>query len=190
MVFLHEIGSGGMCGFAGYAAWLVTHHHNTQVVLVNRCGYGASICPAATTSPSMAVQTGPAVDWAREHGARRVTLVGASGGGMDALEGAALIPGIAAVVDLSGDVNDTGANDAALLRRITMPALLAVAPDDPFCSISAMRGYYAKIPAKTKRLLIETKYPSTHGWDLLFGATGRPTPLAGTVARWIVGRIS
>ncbi len=84
-------------------------------------------------------------------------------------------------------VNDTFANDSALVRRINIPALLAVAPDDQYCSIPAMRGYYAKIPAPVKRLMIETKYPGTHGWDLLTGPTGQPSPLATTVAQWVLG---
>jgi hypothetical protein len=191
VVFLHEIGREGMCGFASYAAWLVGHYRGLQVVLVNRCGYGATVCPSAATSGDIVTETKPAVDWARSHGARHVTLVGASGGGMDALEAAALIPGIAAAVDLSGDINDTFDNDSALVPRVTIPALLAVAPDDQYCSIPTMRGYYAKIPARIKRLLIENKYPGTHGWDLLAGPTGQPpSPLAMTVAQWALGHIS
>jgi pimeloyl-ACP methyl ester carboxylesterase len=189
VVFLHEIGSEGMCGFGGYAHWLVSHFHKVQVVLVNRCGYGATVCPSTARGTNIVPQTEPAIDWARHHGARRVTLVGASGGGMDALEGAALIPDINAVVDLSGDVNDTGANDNALVRRITIPALLVVAPGDPYCPISGLRGYYAKIPARAKRLLIENKYRHVHGWDLLSGPTGGPSALAATVARWVLGDI-
>jgi len=110
---------------------------------------------------------------------------------MDALEAAALIPGIAAVVDLSGDVNDTLDNDNVLLRRVTIPALLAVAPDDRYCSIPTMRGYYAEIPAQVKQLLIENQYPGTHGWDLLTDHTGQPpSPLGLTVAQWALGQIS
>lgn len=191
VVFLHEIGRQGMCGFASYASWLVAHYLGLQVVLVNRCGYGATVCPSAATSDDIVTETKPAVDWARSHGASRVTLVGASGGGLDALEAAALIPGIAAVVDLSGDINDTFGNDNALLPRITIPALLAVAPDDQYCSIPAMQGYYAKIPAQIKRLLIENQYPGTHGWDLLAGPNGEPpSPLAITVAQWALGQFS
>lgn len=187
VVFLHEIDRQGMCGFASDAGWLVAHYHKLQVVLVNRCGYGASVCPSAATSSDIVTETKPAIEWVRNHGARRVTLVGASGGGMDALEAAALIPGNAAVVDFSGDINDTSANDNALVRRINIPAMLAVAPNDQYCSIPAMRGYYAKIPARVKRLMIETKYPGTHGWDLLTGPTGQPSPLATTVAQWALG---
>jgi hypothetical protein len=191
VVFLHEISQEGMCGFATYVAWLVAHYRTVQIVLVNRCGYGASVCPSATINSNIVAETEPAIAWARSHGVRRITLVGASGGGMDALEAAALIPGIAAVVDLSGDINDTGANDNALVRRITIPALLAVAPDDQFASIAAMRGYYAKIPARVKRMLIENNDPGLHGWDLLSGANGQPpSPLAVTVADWALGHLS
>lgn len=189
VVFLHQIGREGMCGFAPYASWLAGHYPGLQVVLVNRCGYGASVCPSAATSEDIVTETKPAVDWARSHGASRVTLVGASGGGMDALEAAALIPGIAAVVDLSGDINDTSGNDNALVRRITIPALLAVAPNDPYCPIPTLQGYYASIPAQTKRLVIENQYPGVHGWDLMSGPNGQPpSPLAITVAQWALGQ--
>ena len=124
VVFLHEIGRTGMCGFAPYAAWLI-QHYQVQVVLVNRCGYGASDCRSGADTTDIRAETEPAVAWARGNGARTVTLVGASGGGGDALEAAALVPGVTAVVDLSGDVNDTSVDDNVLAPRVTVPALLA-----------------------------------------------------------------
>ena len=187
VVFLHEIGSAGMCGFADYAGWLVTHHPQVQAVLVDRCGYGGSSCPR-TVAHDIAAETAPAVRWARAHGARRVTLVGASGGGMDALDAAALVSGVDALVDVSGDENDTGAHDTALARQIRVPSLLAVAPDDPYCSVAAMRALYREIPTRVKRWDLERRYPGTHGWNLLLDASGQPMPLARRVAGWVLGR--
>jgi dienelactone hydrolase len=185
VVFLHEIGRTGMCGFAPYAAWLI-QHYQVQVVLVNRCGYGASDCRSAADTTDIQAETEPAVSWARGNGARTVTLVGASGGGGDALEAAALVPGVTAVVDLSGDVNDTSVDDNVLASRVTVPALLVVAPDDPYCSVSVMQSIYAQIAAPVKRLIIESQLPAVHGWDLLLDGNHQPRQLASVVADWAV----
>lgn len=185
VVFLHEIGRTGMCGFAPYAAWLI-QHYQVQVVLVNRCGYGASDCRNGADTTDIRAETEPAVSWARSNGARTVTLVGASGGGGDALEAAALVPGVTAVVDLSGDVNDTSVDDNVLAPRVTVPALLVVAPDDPYCSVSVMQSIYTQIAAPVKRLIIESQLPAVHGWDLLLDGDHRPRQLASVVADWAV----
>jgi hypothetical protein len=184
VVFLHEIGRTGMCGFAPYAAWLI-QHYQVRVVLVNRCGYGASECRPADTTDIRA-ETEPAVSWARSNGARTVTLVGASGGGGDALEAAALVPGVSAVVDLSGDVNDTSPDNNVLAQRVTVPALLVVAPDDPYCSIAVMQSIYVHIAAPVKRLIIESQLPAVHGWDLLLDDNHQPRQVASVVADWVV----
>ena len=185
VVFLHEIGRAGMCGFAPYAAWLI-QHYPVRVVLVNRCGYGQSDCARPTDIFDIRAETEPAVEWARNNGARTVTLVGASGGGGDAIDAAALVPGVSAVVDLSGDTNDANADDKALARRVTVPALLAVAPDDPSCSIAIVQSIYAQIAAPVKRLVIESQLPAVHGWDLLLDGNHEPRPLATVVADWAV----
>ena len=185
VVFLHEIGRAGMCGFAAYAAWLI-QHYQVQVVLVNRCGYGASDCARPADTFDIRAETGPAVSWARGNGARSVTLVGASGGGGDAIQAAALVPGVSAVVDLSGDVTDTNADNNVLAQRVTIPALLVVAPDDPYCSIAVMQSIYAQIPAPVKRLVVESQLPGVHGWNLLLDDNGQPRPLASVVADWAV----
>jgi len=185
VVFLHEIGRAGMCGFAPYAAWLI-QHYPVQVVLVNRCGYGASDCARPADTFDIRAETEPAVAWARANGAHTVTLVGASGGGGDAIEAAALVPGVSAVVDLSGDVNDTSPDNNVLAPKVTVPALLAVAPNDPYCSIAVMQSIYAQIAAPVKRLLIESQLPGVHGWDLLLDDNQQPRPLASVVADWAV----
>ena len=187
VVFLHEIGQAGMCGFDTYAAWLIRARPGVQVILVNRCGYGATTCPDATGS-DIAAQTRPAVDWVRTHGATRVTLVGASGGGMDAVGAAVSVPGVNAVVNVSGAVNDTGADNRAVVRRLTLPSLFAVAPDDPDCPVASIRTFFDLAPARTKRFALLTANPGLHGWSLLLDTDGRPLPLATLVADWVVGR--
>lgn len=185
VVFLHEIGRGGMCGFAPYAAWL-TQHYQVQVVLVNRCGYGASDCASPADTFDIRAETEPAVSWARGNGASTVSLVGASGGGGDAIDAAALVPGVSAVVDLSGDINDTNDDDNALAARVTIPALLVVAPDDPYCSVAVVQSIYAHIAGPVKRLIIESQLPGVHGWNLLLDDNGQPRQVASVVADWVV----
>jgi dienelactone hydrolase len=190
-VFLHEAGRvADMCGFWPYARWLAVHHH-VLVVLVNRCTYGASTCQLYQQGDAgIVAQTRPAVEWARRHGARRVTLIGASTGASDALQAGGVVPHVAAVVDLSGDVTDTGADDRADARRLRVPALFAVAPEDDVSPVPAMRAVYRLVPSRPKRLVIVRGAGSTHGWDLLRDPVGgRPTPLARLVAEWVVGRV-
>jgi pimeloyl-ACP methyl ester carboxylesterase len=182
-VFLHETGGKGMCGFASYAAWLIANR-DVQVVLVNRCGYGDTRCAGPDDMHDIAAQTAPAVAWAGSHGATTVTLVGASSGGLDAIDAAALEPGVDAVVDISGDINDTGADDHALAAKLTIPTLVAVATNDPHCPLGDVQSLYDAVAARTKQLSILDQNPGRHGWDLLLEA-GAPLPLATIVADWI-----
>lgn len=185
-VFLHEIGRTGRCGFWPYAQWLARHDH-VQAVLVDRCGYGESTCAAGQQGDGgIRSQTQPAIDWAVSHGATRVVLVGASGGGEDALEAAGILP-VDALVDISGDANDTGADDSADAARDRVPSLFAVAPDDPYVSVPAVAALFAKVPATVKRCVVVTAAPAVHGWDLLTDGGGTATAFGQEVAHWIQG---
>jgi dienelactone hydrolase len=161
------------------------------VVLFNRCTYGASTCTYYQTGDQGIIsQVAPAVEWARRHGARRVTLVGASSGASDALQAAGVVPHVAAVVDISGDVTDTGAEDVPDARRLRVPGLFAVAPDDRVSPLETMRRVYRLVPARPKRLVVVRDMPSWHGWQLLYDPdTGRLTALARLIAEWVVGDI-
>jgi pimeloyl-ACP methyl ester carboxylesterase len=185
-VFLHEVGGTGMCGFWPYAKWL-TAHYPVRAILVNRCGYGASRCPSVPLGDSAIIaETAPAVEWARAHGATRVSLVGSSYGGGDALQAAGVIPHVAAVVDISGDGNDTGADDTADARRLQVPALFAVAPADRYCRLDLLQALYAATPARPKQFAVINELPGIHGWDLLTDLNGQPERLATLVASWIM----
>lgn len=185
-VFLHEVGGTGMCGFWPYATWLVAHYP-VRAVLVNRCGYGASRCPSIPLGDAgIVAETRPAVDWARAHGATRISLVGASFGGGDALEAAGVIPGIAAVVDVSGDGNDTGADDPSDARRLQVPALFAVAPADRYCRLDRLQSLYGLTPAQPKQFVVIDELSGVHGWDLLTDLNGKPERLAAVVASWVM----
>lgn len=190
VVFLHEIGRAGMCGFWQYANWLADAHH-VRAVLVNRCNYGQTTCRVAPNGdPGIVAETKPAVDWLRKHGATRVTLVGASGGGGDALQAGGVISHIDAVVDLSGGITDSGGDSVTDARRLRVPALFAVAPDDPNCSLDKVRATYRLVPSAPKRMVVVSDRPGIHGWDLLTDNDGAWSPLAGQVANWIHGTLS
>ena len=187
-VFVHESGNRGLCGFWPYADWLAKAK-GVRSVLVNQCGYGASECPAGEETGQWLAATTAAVGWARTHGARQVTLVGASAGGIVALQAAASIrPRVDAVVDLSGERRWKELDSLAAARRLRVPALFAVAPGDSYVSVATMRRLYQATPAGSKRLVVLAE-GAGHGWELLGGTPGTDwSALAGTVAAWIQGR--
>jgi pimeloyl-ACP methyl ester carboxylesterase len=187
-VFVHEAGTTGLCGFWPYADWLA-RTKGVRSVLFSQCGNGASQCPAGNQAEQWPAMTTAAVTWARTHGAGQVTLVGASAGGVVALQVAASIrPLVAAVVNLSGERRWQGLDSLAAARRLQVPALFAVAPGDRYVSVGTMRRLYQAAPARAKRLVVLTE-GAGHGWELLGGAAGSDwSPLAVTVAAWIQGR--
>jgi pimeloyl-ACP methyl ester carboxylesterase len=187
-VFVHQAGPRGLCGFWPYADWLA-RTNGVRSVLFSQCGAGASQCPAGNAADQWLATTTAAVNWARAHGAGQVTLVGASAGGVVALQVAASIsPPVAAVVNLSGARRWQGLDSLAAARRLQVPALFAVAPGDSLVSVGTMRRLYQAAPVRAKRLVVLAE-GAGHGWELLGGAAGSDwSPLAVTVAAWIQGR--
>lgn len=183
-VLLHQTSAAGFCGFATYADWVASK--GVRAVLVDLCGWGRSACKGGFAADAEA-QVRLLVDWAREHGARRVTVVGASMGGAIAL-GVGQRAGADAVVDLSGPAVWQGiptAGEAA--KETTVPLLLAVAPGDRGMDPPALRAAVKAAPAQHKRF-ISTK--GSHGWDMLGGgALTEPvwSPLAHDVLAWVKG---
>jgi Dienelactone hydrolase family len=187
-VFVHQAGPGGLCGFWPYADWLAKTK-GVRSVLFSQCGAGASQCPAGNAADQWLSMTTAAVTWARTNGAGQVTLVGASAGGVVALQVAASIrPPVDAVVNLSGERRWQGLDSLAAARRLQVPALFAVAPGDSYVSVATMRRLYQVAPVRAKRLVVLAE-GAGHGWELLGGAAGSDwSPLAVTVAAWIQGR--
>lgn len=188
VVFLHEKGITGMCGFAFFADWLATEHH-VRSFLFDFCGYGSTSCPGNPAATRPWRLAAAAVAWARAHGARRVTLVGASAGGGDALvAGASIRPRVNAVVDLSGDDGD-GADMQRAARKLRTRVLYATASHDTLSPVSAMRKLLAATRSGDKTLLVATQTPSAHGWDLLRTADGtRWSKVARRIAQTATGR--
>jgi len=187
-VFVHEAGPRGLCGFWPYADWLA-RTNGVRSVLFSHCGAGASQCPAGKAADQWLEVTTAAVAWARAHGAGQVALVGASAGGVVALEVAASIsPPVDAVVDLSGERSWMGLDSLTAARRLGVPVLFAVAAGDSLVSVATMRRLYLVAPVRAKRLMVLAE-GAGHGWELLGGAAGSEwSPLAVTVAGWIQGR--
>jgi Dienelactone hydrolase family len=186
-VFVHEVGPRGLCGFWAYADWLA-RTKGVRSLLFSQCGAGASQCPAGNPADQWLAGTTAAVTWVRAHGAGQVTLVGASVGGVVALQVAAsLRPPVDGVVDLSGERRGMGLDSLSAARRLEVPALFAVAPGDRFVSVAAMRQLYEAAPVRPKRLMVLAE-GAGHGWELLGGAAGTGwSALAVTVAAWIQG---
>jgi pimeloyl-ACP methyl ester carboxylesterase len=187
-VFVHQAGPTGLCGFWPYAEWLA-RTKGVRSVLFSQCGNGASQCPPGKPADQWLEATTAAVAWARANGAGQVTLVGASAGGVVALQVAAAVsPPVDGVVSLSGERRWMGLDSLAAARRLHMPALFAVAPGDRYVSVGAMRRLYEATPVRAKRLEVLAE-GAGHGWELLGGAAGSDwSPLAVTVAAWIQGR--
>jgi hypothetical protein len=187
-VFVHQAGPRGLCGFWAYADWLA-RTNGVRSVLFSQCGAGASQCPPGDQADQWLEVTMAAVTWARANGAGQVTLVGASAGGVVALQVAASIrPPVDGVVSLSGERRWMGLDSLAAARRLQVPALLAVAPGDSYVSVGTMRRLYQAAPVRAKRLVVLAE-GAGHGWELLGGAAGSDwSPLAVTVAAWIQGR--
>jgi hypothetical protein len=98
-VFVHESGPRGLCGFWPYADWL-SRTKGVRSLLFSQCRNGASQCPPGNAADQWLAATTAAVTWARANGAGQVALVGASAGGVVALQVAASIsPPVDAVVD-------------------------------------------------------------------------------------------
>lgn len=177
-VFLHQTDGGALCGWWTYGAHVAGR--GVHVLLLDLCGYGRSVCTKPLSNDQVG-QASAAVAFARRHGARRVTVVGASMGGAVALP-TARTSRADAVVDLSGPPDWSGANLDRDVGGLTMPTLLAASPDDP-STVSAFREAIRDVPAKVKRLEVVT---GGHGYVML-GYPGNWSRLATTVERWILG---
>ena len=184
MILLHQTSPTGYCGWVPYADWAA--EQGVRVVLVDLCGWGSAVCSEELTSDPEA-QVRLMVDWAREQGAERVTVVGASMGGAIAL-GVADPAGADAVVDLSGPEtwqNVPGAEEAAAATEI--PLLVVTASGDPGVDHDVLQRAVEGSPATPKRFI---SAPDGHGWSMLHdGSSVAPEwrPLASTVLEWARG---
>jgi dienelactone hydrolase len=110
------------------------------------------------------------------------------GGAVAVVAAARLRP--AAVVDLSGERNTRGltaginANAGEAARKVTAPALFAVAHGDRYISVADMRLIERRARSDTKQLVV-LPAAAGHGWSMLVGTTTEWSPLAAQVAAFI-----
>jgi dienelactone hydrolase len=158
-------------------------HYHVHAVLADLCGYGASYCPDPTFEGDQLAQVRALARETTSKG--RFVLVGASMGGALALAATART-GADALVDLSGPPDYPGASATAAAPSVSVPTLIVVSHGDPSANYGQLHSAFARIPAAHKKFVTGN---GQHGWNMLtLTGTAPFTPLARTVADWIVGR--
>jgi pimeloyl-ACP methyl ester carboxylesterase len=174
------------CGWLPYARYLARHGVRTLMFDL-RC-FGRSACPGGRGH--VVADVAAAMAELRRHGARRIAVVGASMGGAIAVVAAARLHP-AAVVNLSGERTTAGltpgitVNAGAAAPGVTAPALFVVARGDRYVPVADMRAVARRAQSTTKRLIVLPPIAG-HGWNLLLGTRTTWSPLARTVATFIL----
>lgn len=186
VVLLHQNVMAGSCGWGPYGEWLAGRGVN--VVMLDLCGYGGVRCDAELAK-DWTSQVKGGIDLARSRGAKQVTVVGASLGGVVAM-GVGQKAGADAIVDLSGPVEWENVPDLmTAAKETTVPLLISSAPGDVGIDTTKLQAAVKASPAKEKRFV---EMPGdAHGWGAIFdGQIVEPTfaPLATTVLHWIQGK--
>lgn len=132
-------------------------------------GYEGS-ATAADTTDSLSLDVRAAAARLRAAGASSIVLVGASMGGTAVLGAAGQpVPGLAAVISLSGPQRIFGTDAALAAPRIQVPVLLAAAEGDTLYAADA-RSLYPLVRAAKKQLLV---VPGANHGVALFAGDGR-----------------
>ena len=162
VVLAHQ-SSGSLCQWWPYARSLASRF---RVVAFDFDGAGASPSGDGNYPGEVAA----AAKWAREHGSRRIVVMGASMGGTAVMVAAAhLGDSIAGVIDLSGPADFAGMNALGAARRVHVPALFAYGTLDPGFATD-IRHVRTATAARVKPILaIRT---ADHGVDLVNADVG------------------
>jgi pimeloyl-ACP methyl ester carboxylesterase len=157
VVLAHQ-SSGSLCQWWPYARTLAARF---RVVAFDFDGAGAS--PSGDSNYPGEVAA--AAKWARQHGSRRVVMMGASMGGTAVMVAAAhLGTTVSGVIDLSGPADFAGMNALGAARRVHIPALFAYGTLD-LGFAADVRHVRAATAARDKPILaIKTQ---DHGVDLV-----------------------
>jgi pimeloyl-ACP methyl ester carboxylesterase len=167
VILLHE-SPADLCGWEPYAEVLARRH--LHVLLVDLRAYGLSSRGPYGGRPGAIADLRGAVDELKRLGAKRVALVGASYGGVNALVAApALDSRISGVASLSGELSLGDDFDAlAAVRHLRVPLLVMGSRDDRYLDAADARKL-VRAAATTQKSLVE--FDGTfHGWDLLYDA--------------------
>ncbi len=184
VVLVHQTDGGAFCGWLSFAARIAAVPGQVAVA-VDLCGYGQAVCPQGSTAVGRQVeQVRLAIDEAvRRFHPRRVVLVGASMGGSLAVLTAARDHRLDAVVDLSGPDGWGGSVVHDRAAGVRAPLLVAMADDEGADAVTFARATADAAGPGSRFVGAE----SGHGYVLLEGADGRPTPLSEQVLAWIAG---
>lgn len=162
-VILAHQSSGSLCQWWPYARSLAARF---RVVAFDFDGLGASL-PGDGNYPG---EVAAAAQWARDHGARQVVLMGASMGGSAVMVAAARLGGaVAGVIDLSGPADFAGMNALGAARRVHVPALFGYGTLD-LGFASDVRHVRAATAARDKRVVAVRS--EDHGVDLVSPGIG------------------
>ena len=168
-ILVHQLDENS-CGWFPFAASLADE--GARVMLLSLCGYGETECSGGSLTGTGADAVLAAADWARENGAKRVVVAGASIGGTTAMIAAthdADAGRLDGVANLSSPIVADGSDIRRGAASITIPAFLAVGPGDSVVSVSAMHQV-ADALASTEVTVIDDG--SGHGWQMLNGPGG------------------
>jgi dienelactone hydrolase len=142
-----------------------------EAVVCELRGYGLSARGPYGGRRGAIADVGGAVSELRRLGAKRIALVGASYGGVNAMVAApALGPRIVGVATLSGELDlgegsATELNALAAVKRLRVPLLVLGSRDDRYLDAAdATRLVRAATHAQPKLVEFDG---SAHGWDLL-----------------------
>jgi len=176
-VILAHQSSGSLCQWWPYARSLAVRF---RVVAFDFDGLGASL-PGDGNYPG---EVAAAAQWAHDHGARQIVLMGASMGGTAVMVAAARLgSAIAGVIDLSGPADFAGMNALGAARRIHVPALFGYGTLD-LGFASDVRRVRAATAARDKPVVAVRS--EDHGVDLVSPEIGYATVRA-AVLRFIRG---
>ena len=180
VVLAHESPPADVCGWLPTIEWLESR--GVATVAFDFRGSGRSDSPAMPKYLHYAPDLQAAVDAARDRGASRVVLMGASLGGAAVLANAPDLHGVDAIVSLSGEqqVPAYHLDAMAAVPRLRAPLLVVASRLDGYLDATAARQLVARAGSATKQLAL---FPgAVHGWDLIANPRVRAI-----VLRWIRG---
>jgi pimeloyl-ACP methyl ester carboxylesterase len=167
--------------------------HGYHVLLFDHRCTGQSSCGPGAAGAGLVSDIRAAVARLHQDGAARVTLVGASQGGSEALiAGTDHALDVTGVVGLSADeltvplAGPPGpATALAAAPRLWRPALFAVAASDPYVSVRETRTLVARAGSRSKHLVVAGA-GAGHGWELVAPLPGgAPSRVSRTVLAFL-----
>lgn len=177
VVLAHESPPAVLCGWLPTIAWLESR--GVATVAFDFRGSGRSDSPGLPKYLRYAPDLQAEVDAARDQGASRVVLMGASFGGAAVLANGTQLHGVDAIVSLSGEqrIEARRLDAMVALPKLRTP-LLVVHHARTATSTPPRRGNSWRAGSQRKQLSL---WPgAVHGWDLIENAR-----VGAVVFRWI-----